>query len=85
MILREEVCSNRQSTIIWKRGVWPNHHVTFIVATKLILKLFCSIYNICGGRGLVENVIWVGCFAENVRISSYGRRGSKTSQKPSYI
>jgi len=39
--------------------------------------LFCSIYGICGERGLVENVIWRDGLAENVRIPSYRGRGSK--------
>jgi len=39
-------------------GGWPNRHITFIMAKKrLIYSLFCSIYSICGGRMLVENVI----------------------------
>jgi len=32
--LREGVCSNRQSTVKWGEGVWPNRHITFIVARK---------------------------------------------------
>jgi len=28
------VCSNRQSAFMWERGVWPNRHVTFIMAEK---------------------------------------------------
>jgi len=27
-------CSNRQSAIIWGRGIWPNRHVTSAVAEK---------------------------------------------------
>jgi len=39
-------------TVIWGEGVWPNYHITFIVAkTSLIYSLFCSTYGICGGRG----------------------------------
>jgi len=41
-----------------KEGVWPNRHITFIVIEKsLIHSSSCSIYGICGERGLVENVI----------------------------
>jgi len=28
------VCSNRQSTVIWGRGIWSNRHITFIMAEK---------------------------------------------------
>jgi len=27
-------CSNRQSAVIWREGVWPKRHKTFIVAEK---------------------------------------------------
>jgi len=72
MTLREGVCSNRQSTIIWGEG-WPNHHITFKLAkTKLIYSLFCSIYGMCGGKRLVENVIWRGGVWQKMsRIPSY--------------
>jgi len=44
-------------------GVWPNRHITFTVAKKsLTYTLFCCISGICGGRGFVENVIWVEGF-----------------------
>jgi len=62
MTLREGVCTNRHM----EEGVWPNHHISFIVAKKsLIYSLFSSNYSKCGGRGL----------AENVRIPSYGEEG----------
>jgi len=36
-------------------GFSPNRHITFIVAKKsLIYSLFCSIYDICRERELVE-------------------------------
>jgi len=57
---------------MWE-GVWPNLHITFIVAKKLNLQLICSIFVICGGR-VVKNVIWGRGLAENVRIPSYGGR-----------
>jgi len=38
MTLREGLCSNHQSTVIWVEEVWPNHHITFIVAKKLNLQ-----------------------------------------------
>jgi len=38
MTLREGVCSNRQSTVIWTEGVRPNRHITFVVAKKLNLQ-----------------------------------------------
>jgi len=67
-------------------GVWPNRHITVNSSYKsLIYSLFCSIYGICGGRRLVENVIWGKGLAENVRISSYRGRGLKLLlKKPSY-
>jgi len=35
MTLRERVCSNRQSyTVTWGAEVWPNRHITFIMAEK---------------------------------------------------
>jgi len=34
MTLREGVCSNRQSTVIWVDKVWPNRHITFTLARK---------------------------------------------------
>jgi len=37
-------------------GVWSNRHITFIVAEKSLFS--CSSYGICGGRELVEIVIW---------------------------
>jgi len=42
------------------RGVWPNHHITFIVAKKLNLLFYLLYlrYMCVGGRGLVENAIW---------------------------
>jgi len=54
-------------------GVWPNRHITFIVAKKpnsQFILLYLR-YIICIGRGLVENVIWGEGLAENVRIPSY--------------
>jgi len=47
-------CSHRENAVKWGGGVWPNHHITFVVANSLS----CSIYGIFGGRELVENVIW---------------------------
>jgi len=32
--LSEGVCSNRQSTDIWGERVWPNRHISLIVAKK---------------------------------------------------
>jgi len=75
MTLREGVCSNRPSAVIWGEGIWPNHHITFLVAEKAfttLLALF-TVYvgegvgwkRHMGGRGL----------AENVRIPLYGERG----------
>jgi len=65
MTFREGVCSNRQSTVIWGEGVWPNRHVTFIVAKKLNLQFIFSQFTVYvgeggwlkasyGGRGLAE-------------------------------
>jgi len=34
MTLREGVCSNRQSIVIWEEGIWPNRHITFTVVKK---------------------------------------------------
>jgi len=48
---------------------------------SLIYSLLCSIYGICGGRGLIENIIWGKGLAENVKIPSYKERGSKIAQK----
>jgi len=44
-----------------------------VAKKSLIYNLFCSIYGICGGKGLVKNVIWGRGkgLAENVRIPSY--------------
>jgi len=40
-------------------GGWPNRHITFIVAKKsLIYGLFYSLFGICGGKVLFENVVW---------------------------
>jgi len=82
MTLREGVCLNRQSTIIWGRRGRLNRHAIFIVAKKsLIYSLFCSIFGICVGRVLVENVVWGEGLAENVRIPSYREEGSKVAPK----
>jgi len=42
-------------------GGWPNRHITFIVAEKVVLALF-TVYGGGGGgeKGLVDNVIWGG-------------------------
>jgi len=60
MTLREEVCSNRQSAVIWGEGVWSNRHITFIVAKKLNLRFILLYLRYMWGRKLVENVIWGG-------------------------
>jgi len=63
--------------------VWPNRHITFIVAKKsLIYSLFCSIYGICGERGWLKTSYGGGEeLAENVRIPSYGEKRSEIAQK----
>jgi len=87
MTLRKGICSNHQSTRHMGEGVWPNRHITFIVAKKLygVCVLFTDYVALftayVGGRGLVENVIWERVFAKNVRISSYRGEGSKIAQK----
>jgi len=83
-LYREGVCSNLQEYRHIGEVVWSNRHITFIVAKKsLIYTLFCSIYDICGGKKLVENVIWERGLAENVRIPLYGGRDQKLLKKPS--
>jgi len=48
-VLKPSVCRH-----LWG-GIWPNRHVTFIVAKKsLIYSLSCSIYGICGGEGWLK-------------------------------
>jgi len=69
MTLREGACLNRQSTVIW--GVCSNRHITFIATKKLNLIVYFALYTVYVGEGL----------AENVRIPSYGRRGSKIAKK----
>jgi len=56
MTLREGVCPNRQSTVIW--GDWPNSYITFIVVKKLNLQFILLYLRYMWGRGFVENVIW---------------------------
>jgi len=52
---------------------------------RLIYSLFCSIYGLCGGKGLVENVIWGEGLAESFRILSYRGGGDlELFEKPSY-
>jgi len=55
-----------------EEGIWPNRHITFIVAEKLnsqflLLYLFAAYVE---GRGWLKK--------------SYGRRGLKLLKKPSY-
>jgi len=55
----EEVCSNRQSAIIWGRGDLAKSSYNFYSGWKsLIYSFLCSVYSICDGRELVKNVIW---------------------------
>jgi len=83
MTLREGVCSNRHSTVIWEEeGAWPNRHITFIVAKKLNLQFNLLYLRYMLGEGLVENVIWSG--RDWLKTSEYrhiGRRGFKIAQK----
>jgi len=44
--------------------------------------LFCSIYSICGGKGLVE-VTWGRGWLKTLEYRHMGER-SKIAQKPSY-
>jgi len=37
---------NRQSTVIWGKGVWPNHHITFIVARKSLIYSFFALFTV---------------------------------------
>jgi len=53
------------------------------VAKKLNLQLVLLYLHV--EEGLVENVIWEDGLAENVRIPSYGRRGSEIAQKTNVI
>jgi len=52
----EEVCSNRQRPSYGGEGGLQNCHITFIVDKKAS-SLFFSIYGICGGMGLIENIM----------------------------
>jgi len=80
MTPREGVYSNHQSTVI--TGGWPNRHITFIVVKKsLIYSLSCSIYGICEGRGLVENVIWRGGWLKTSEYHYMGGGGLKLLKK----
>jgi len=56
-------------------GIWPNHHITFIVAEKAQFTVSHLWY--MWGRGLVENVIRGKGVAENVRIPPHRGRGLK--------
>jgi len=64
------------------RMVWPNRHITLIVAKKsLTYYLFCSTCSICGEGGWLKTS-YRG-LAENVSILSYGGE-SKIAQKKSH-
>jgi len=67
---------------VGERG-WLNRHITFIVAKKsLIYGVFCSIYGVCKGRGLVENVIWgKRGWLKTSEYRHIGERGLKLPQK----
>jgi len=59
------------------RGDWPNRHITFIVAKKsFICRLFC-LFTVYVERGVGWKSHMGEGLAENVRIPSYGGRGSK--------
>jgi len=76
----------RLSNIIWRFGEGvANSSYNFYSGWKsLICSSFCSIYSICEGKGLVENVIWGRGLETNVRIPSCWGRRSKIAQKPLY-
>jgi len=50
MTLREWICSNRQSIVIWWKRVWPNCHITFIE----IMLIGYSYNSLCNVYGVVE-------------------------------
>jgi len=77
--------------ITWRlgggRGVWPNRHITFVVAKKLNLQFTLLYLRYTWRDGLVENIIkWGG--GGWLKTSEYRHmgkeRGSKIAQKPSY-
>jgi len=71
----EGVCSNRQSTVIWRRGLLPNRHIAFIVAEKLNTQFLLLFFRLMWGEKL----------AENVKIQSYGgERSLKLLKNTSY-
>jgi len=41
-------------------GVWPNRHITFIVAEKAYCTVSFGLFTVYVGEGLVENAIWGG-------------------------
>jgi len=69
---RDVVFSNRQSAVTWGRRLWPNRHITYIVAEKASQFLLLYLWYMWGEK-LVKHVIWGGRgLAEKVKIPSYG-------------
>jgi len=72
MTFREGVCLNRQSTVIWRKGVWPNCHIITVIVTKKLNLQFILVYlRFMWGRGWLKTS-YGERLAENIRIPLYG-------------
>jgi len=69
---RRRGCSNRQSFVIWGRGICPNRHITFIAVEKAELTVPLALFTVyVGGEGWLK--------------TSYGVGDLTLLKKPSYV
>jgi len=92
-LVRADKPKNSKNPIIWRfggggllkpsecrhmgEGVWPNRHNFYSGWRSLIHNYFRSIYGICGGKELVENVIWERGWLKTSEYRHMGARSLK--------